>query len=107
MKRLGVYSLLPVLWLISGLRITMAAPNSSLRSMSCTGIVVEDLSNDGHKLGLDEERLKERLLVLVKSKLPRLTMETDCESWLYLNITTIETFNRAGKPTGYAASVNL
>jgi len=86
---------------------TWAAPDSNLRSMACTKLVVEDLSQGARQLGLDAENLRDRLTVAIKSKIPRLPLKAACESSLYLTVTTITLVTVSGTPRGYAASIGL
>jgi hypothetical protein len=108
MRRLFWRILLPALLLaLLPNSVTLAVGEENLGKLDCVGIVVEDLPADAGEAGLTQEQLSDALLVALKSKIPRMKVDSSCPAYLYFNVGLILASNKGGGGIGYTFRADL
>lgn len=95
--------------LIALFPISIASANADkeLGKLDCVGIMVEDLSSDAAEAGLSKELLSNALLVAVKSKAPRLGVDSSCSPFVYCRVTLAILKGEKGSDLGFACYLEL
>lgn len=83
------------------------AAADDLKKMSCLKLLVESPKAAEQELGFTREDLENALLVAVKVKMPRITVRSQCNDWLYLSLTALKGPAQDGREITYAANVTM
>lgn len=78
----------------------------NLAALRAVHVVVEDIGQDGKDLGITEEDLKAHLIVLLRNKVPKLSVKASAWEYIYLNVTL--NFSEVGeRKVGFHGNVEL
>lgn len=78
----------------------------SFWTLACVKIEVSD-SRKGDTFGPTQSAVENRVLVDIRAKVPRLSIDSGCKNWLRLSIVGFRIQSKGGVETGWAAYVSL
>jgi len=101
-----LYTMLLIALLVLVVPVESAGQNGGLAKLSEVRIFVENI-NDSEKFGVNEEDLKDYVFVFLRSKLPRLKVQSEALTSLGITVSLTYTEDTSGRKLGYFGYVFL